>query len=297
MRNRSSLKKFVLFLLFPFLVFAEEEPSQSLWDYNPIHIGGHLLRIGKAEVDAPQKGHLSFHKSNAFITMLLPISATSFFFPRIEWDTFKLDWTTNPKFKQTHFYYLQFGLMFYTTALENWRWILRADYNIDLKHFSKPGTYSLFSGIIWGMNTINERWNYHVGATGYVGLHGDILYPLIGIDYSPNQHWQFRAIFPIDYAIQYKLNKNWFFAIKGVPLKERFRAGAKEPQPRSIFNYSSVGLEANVKYEIEMRLTAEVYGGYNFGGNFYIKNQWGHKALYTTVEGAPYAGGKIDYAF
>jgi hypothetical protein len=162
---------------------------------------------------------------------------------------------------------------------------------------SHIGTYGLFSGIIWGTNTINKRWSYHIGATGYVGLHGDILYPLIGCDYSPDEHWQFRAIFPIDYSIEYNLNKSWRFALKARPLKDRFRAGKNEPQPRSIFNYSSIGAEGNIQYEIERKWISEFYVGYHLGGNFYIKDQNGHNALYTQVKGAPYLGVKLDYGF
>jgi hypothetical protein len=290
-------KKFLLALLLPLLLFGQEEESAPFWDYHPLHMGGNFLRIGKADIDAPQKGNLLFQKANVFLNMLVPVSKKSFFFPKVEWDTFILDWNKNPKFHETHFSYLQFGLMFYTAEIENWRWILRAEYSIDTHHFSHPGTYGLFSGLIWGMHKLNEQWNYHVGSTGYVGMRGSILYPLIGFDYAPTKHWQLRAIFPIDYAIQYKLNEYWSFALKGRPLKERFRAGSQEPQPRSIFNYSSIGAEGNIQYEIERRLIVELYAGYNFGGNFYIKNQGGHKPLYTTVEGAPYGGAKIDYGF
>jgi len=292
-------KKCFLLALIPFCLLGQEkEPSRSLWDYHPIHVGGNILHIGQAEVDhTSEGGHLLFNKNNLFLNMLLPISEKSFFFPKVEWNAFTLNWNKNPKFKNTHFYYLQFGLMFYTSAIENWRWILRSDYSVDLKHFSHPGTYGLFSGIIWGTTKINEKWNYHVGATGYLGMRGHTIYPVIGFDYSPDTHWQFRTIFPFDYAIQYKLDKNWCFALKGRPLKERFRAGIKEIQPKSIFNYTSIGLEGNIQYEIEMRFIAEIYTGYNFGGNFYIKDQSGHNALYTTIKGAPYGGAKLDYAF
>lgn len=278
-------------------IAADEEPSHSLWDYHPIHIVGNMIRIGQAKVDAPQKGHLYFNKENAYLQMLVPISAKSYFFPRVEWDHFTLNWNHNPKFKETEFYYAQFGLMFYSTALERWRWILRAEYSLDTKHFSRPGTYSLFSGLFWGAYDLADKWRYHVGATGSVGLKGSILYPLIGLDYSPTKQWMFEAIFPITYSIQYKLNSNWRFSLKGRPLKERFRSGRNEPQPRSIFNYSTVGTELNIHYELPMRLEIEVFGGYNFGGKFYIKNQQGHRALYTNVEGAPYVGATLDYAF
>lgn len=229
--------------------------------------------------------------------MLVPVSATSYFFPRVEWNSVTLDWNDNPKFNQTHFYYAQFGLMFYSTGLEKWRWIVRADYNIDLEHFAHPGTYGLFSGLLWGAYELDEKWRYHVGATGSVGLKGDIMYPLIGLDYSPTKEWTIEAIFPITYSVQYKPSPNWRLSLKGRPMKERLRTNSHQPQSRSIFNYSSIGTEFNVHYEQTMRFEIEGYAGYNFGGDFYIKDQTGHNALYTDLGGAIYGGATIDFAF
>ncbi|MES2274245.1 MAG: hypothetical protein V4487_08655, partial [Chlamydiota bacterium] len=115
---------------------AVEKQQESFWDYHPIHLGANLIRVGKANVN-PRKtgnfdpqtenGNIHFRKSNAFLYMLLPVSQTTYFFPKVEWNTFTLDWNKNTKFRKTHFYYLQFGLTFYSTGLENWRWIARAD--------------------------------------------------------------------------------------------------------------------------------------------------------------------------
>lgn len=281
------------------LLFAEEEPSEnySLWDFHPLHVGGQTIQTARADVDAPQGGSLYFGKNNAYATMLVPIDKSNYFFPRVEWNQFTLDWNKNPKFDQIHFSYAQFGLMFYSKGLDQWRWILRGDYNLDLKHFSKPSLYGLFSWLVWGAYNINDQWRYHVGGTGYVGMKGEMTYPLIGLDYSPTKQWTFEAIFPITYSVQYHLNENWRFSIKGRPLKERFRTGKEEPQPRSIFSYSTVGTEINIHYEIPMRLEFEIYGGYNCGGDFYIKDKNGHNALYTEVKAAPYLGALIDYGF
>lgn len=283
----------------PLFAWTDEDPAltYSYWDIHPLHIGGNLLRLGKAPVDSNDNGHLYFRKSNAYLSMLVPINRHNFFFPRVEFNAFTLDWNQNPKFNETHFYYAQFGLTFYTTGLEQWRWILRADYNLDLEHFSQPGAYGYFSLLMWGKYELHKKWHYHVGAMGSVGLESHTVYPIIGIDFAPNQRWTFEAIFPIVYSVQYNLNKNWRFSIKGRPLKERFRVGTNEPQPRSVFNYSSIGTEFNVHYEQFLWLEIEAYIGYNFGGNFYIKNQSGHNALYTEVGGSPYAGVSLDYGF
>ncbi len=295
------MKKHILFaLIFCASGIFADEPSRSLWDYHPLHIGGNTIYIGDAEV-TPRKqgedGHLSFNKTNAFLFMLLPVSEKSYFFPRVEWNTFSVNWDKNPKFNQSRFYYVQFGLTFYTTAIEKWRWIMRLDYNVDTKHFSKPGSYGLGTGIVWGAYQIHRKWHYHVGATGYAGLEGATVYPIIGADYSPNKKWTFLAIFPINYAIQYQALDWMRLSIKGRPLRERFRTGSHEPQPESVFNYSSMGAEFNILMEKKNRLEVELYGGYNFGGAFYIKNRHGHNAYYTDLGGAPYIGANVDYAF
>ncbi len=297
MDRKKSRWIFSFFLLLAAPLFGKEEPSISFWEYHPLRIEANLIRIGKASVDSDEHGHLFFRKNTVFTTMLVPISKTSYLFPRVGWNNFTLNWNKNPKFNETHFYYAQFGLMFYTIGLEKWRWILRADYNLDLEHFNRPSYYGLFSALVWGAYELHKKWHYHIGATGYLGLEGDVIYPILGLDFSPNKYWTFEAIFPLTYSIQYKLNKSWRFSIKGRPLKERFRVGSHQPQPRSVFNYSSVGTEANIHYELGRRLELEVYGGYNFGGNFYIKNQTGHNPLYTEIDGAPYGGATVDFGF
>ncbi len=300
--------KFLLLLAFAGALFGDDSPagskdtpdtpSQSLWDYHPIHVGGNLIALGSADItDTPAGGNLTFRKANAFLYMLLPVSATSYFFPRVEWNAFTMNWDHNPKFNQTNFYYMQFALTFYTIAIEKWRWILRANYNLDIKHMNRPSDYGLFEMLVWGAYQPHRKWHYHIGAFGYTGMAGAQVYPVLGADYSPNKHWTFLAVFPIDYHVQYKLDDHWRFALKARPLKERFRTGQNQPQPRSVFSYSSTGAELNVHYERHMRFEIEAYGGYNFGGSFYVKDSRGKNALYTTVGGALYGGVNVDYAF
>ncbi len=124
-----------------------------------------------------------------------------------------------------------------------------------------------------------------------------MVYPIIGVDYAPNKKWLFQAVFPINYSIEYACNAEWKISLKGRPLKERFRTGPDEPQPRSIFCYSTMGAECNIHYEKFLRVEAELFAGYNFGGSFYIKNKNGQDALYTNVQGAPYAGASFNWGF
>ena len=283
-------------------LLATEEQQHSLWYYHPLHVGGQFIGVGNTDCTDERPNHLhnngnvSFNKTNAFISMMTPISRHHIFFPRLEYDYITFDWNKNRKFNETHFYYLQFDLMYYCTALEHWKWIARFDYSLQIKHFSHPGQYSLYNGLLWGAYELNPKWHYHVGALGYAGMEGFNIYPIIGLDYAPDNHWFFQALFPINYSIEYRLS-DWTFAVKGRPLKERLRSGSHEPQPRSVFSYSSMGSEINVRYERQLKFSIEGYGGYNWGGTFYIKDSHGKHAEYVNFNGSIYGGASIDYGF
>lgn len=295
------MRRVLFSLLLATSLFAQEiDENASYWDFHPWHAGATAIGMGSAAVDpkhAAQQGDLVFNKASVFTYLIVPVSRTSFFFPRVEWNTFTLNWNKNPKFNETHFHYMQFALTFYSTAVENWRWIARADYNIDVKHFSHGKAYGLYSVLLWGTHQFHRKWHYHVGTLGYTGFEGQEVYPVIGVDFSPNKKWTFLGIFPITYSIDYNFNPEWRLSLKGRPMKERFRTGPYEPQPRSIFSYSATGLELNLHYEKFLRVEAEIFGGYNFGGNFYIKNKHGHKSLYTHVQGSPYGGASLNWGF
>lgn len=274
----------------------EEIPDYSFWDCHPVHIGGQAIALGEATVKrrggGGDDGHVYFRRASAFTSLLLPISKEHIFSPRLDWTWVNLDWNNNPAFNTTNFYYYRFALSYYTTAVEKWRWITRADYTVDQKHFS--GSYGLFSGMIWGTYQLFHDWHYHIGGLAYVGLNTTTYYPIIGFDYAPTEHWSMQFVFPMLYSVEYHFNCNWSLALKGRPVKERIRVGGNEPQPKSIFSYSTFGGEINLKYEKFLRGDIELFVGYNFGGPFYIKQP---QALYTDVQGAPYVGLSLDYGF
>lgn len=294
------MKRTFLFLSACAALFGQEKEEQnfSYWDVHPLHAGGNAIFLGKASVtDTPYGGDLTFAKYNAFVSLLVPLSRESYFFPRIEWNTFHLDWNKNPKFHKTDYSYIQFALTFYTIAIEKWRWILRGNYNIGVDNFNEPHEYGLFEGLIWGAYQIHRKWHYHLGIFGYTGFEGAQMYPVLGADYSPNKKWTFLLVFPITYEIQYHVDKNWRLSLKGRPLKERFRTSSHQPQPRSVFSYSTMGAEFNVHYERFLRLEVEAFVGCNFGGSFYIKDAHNHNPLYSDVGMSPYAGANLDFGF
>lgn len=293
------MKNYFLPLLLATALWTQES-EPSYWDFHPLHAGGNVIALGQADVkikNGPSQGELTFNKENLFVSMLVPVSRTSYFFPRVEWNTFSMDWNQNPKFNETRFNYVQFALTFLSIALDKWRWIARGEYNIDTKHFSEAKEYGLFSALLWGTHEISDKLKYHVGAFGYTGFEGSTVYPIIGIDYTYEKKWFFQAVFPITYSIEYIFNEQWRLGLKGRPLKERFRTGENEPQPRSVFCYSTMGAELNLHYEKFLRCEAEVFMGYNAGGTFYIKDHKGDHSLYTNVESSPYLGASFNWGF
>lgn len=294
------MRKFC-FLFFSAVLLAQDAPdfeSRSIWDFHPIHVGGNFIWIGAANVCPRHESNdsdLKFNKTNAFLYTFVPVNRCSFFLPRVEYNRFTMDWNRNPRFNETTFQFMQFALTFLTMSLETWRWIARVDYNIDIKHFSKPKRYSLFSALLWGTHELHRKWHYHIGLFGYTGFSGQEVYPIIGLDYAPNKKWMFQFVFPVNYSIEYSFNPRWRLSLKGRPLKERFRSGKFEPDPRCVFNYSTMGAELNLHYEKFLNLEVEIYAGYNFGGSFYIKDRDGHRPLYTDVGSAPYAGASLNW--
>jgi hypothetical protein len=282
--------------------FAAEEEQHSLWHYHPLHVGAQIIRTGQSDcyqtkpIHLVHDGYVRFNKSCVFMTMLAPINRNNIFIPQIQYNFVTFDWSRNPKFHKKDFSYFVFDLLFFSTSIDRWKWILRFDYNAQLEYSHHIGQYSLYNGLLWGSYQLHPKWHYHVGALGYVGMEGYNIYPIIGIDFAPNKRWFFQALFPINYSVEYKIS-DWTIAIKGRPLKERLRAGLHEPSPRAIFSYSSVGTELNIRFEKQLRFSCEGYAGYNCGGHLYVKNNNASHAIYSKFHGAFYGGGSIDYGF
>lgn len=135
--------KKLLLLLVSFSLFAESlcEEGKTIWDYHPIHIGGNGIFFGKADLDrrrGSSDGQLTFNKENAYIYTFVPINRCNFFLPRIEYNTFEMNWDRNPRFNETRFQYMQFALTFLTNGLESWRWILRGGVQYRRQTFFSP---------------------------------------------------------------------------------------------------------------------------------------------------------------
>jgi hypothetical protein len=275
------------------LSLGQAQPPDSYWDYHPLRLEGQTLHIGQADVE---HGHLAYRTNELASSILLPLSTKTYLFPKLSWRYFTLDWNQNPKFRSTHFNALNLACTLYTTALQDWRWIAKLDYQSDLEHLDQLQEYGLWTALLWGSYTFKPSWRYHVGTLAYTGLESTTLYPLLGLDYTLCS-WNFSFIFPIEYKIQYQWTYHFATALQGRPLKERFRVGSRETQPKSVFNYTSVGAELLFSYTMEKQLTLEAFAGYSFGGTLYIKDRFGNDPIYVSVRTAPYVGGRLDYGF
>lgn len=292
------LKKLTFTLSLAVTLLASEK-EKSFWEYHPLHLEGSAVFVAPSDISkSPEKGTLRFSKGETGAHFMVPLSKKSQFFPHLGWGTLTCDWNKNTLFREKNFSYYKTGMHFCTTAVENWRWIIGSTYTIDTKYASKIKTYGQLGTLIWGMHPITESLNVHIGSLFYIGLRrDDPVYPVIGLDYTINESWLIKAIFPLDYRVEYKVLPNLSLSLKARAFSERFRTGKNEAQPRSIFQYSATGGEINLQYQIEHRLDAQLFAGYQFGGTYYIKDQMAKTATYMGFSPAPYLGAKLDFGF
>ena len=219
-----------------------EEPTElrpaSIWDYHPIHAGGNLIAVGNANVKqkgGEPDGELTYNKANAYAYCFVPISRQSYFLPRVEWNAFTMDWDRNPKFHETHFQFVQFALTFLSTAVEKWRWIGRIDYNIDVKHFTHPKTYGLFSALLWGSHEFHRKWHYHVGALATPDSKDKKSIRSLDLTTPRIKNGCFKSSFRSPIPSNIRSIKSGAFRLKGGPLKSAFALASWIPNPAPYF--------------------------------------------------------------
>lgn len=217
--------------------------------------------------------------------------------PGVAYSHFRFGWDENPFFSQKNFRNVQTSLSYLTRSLENWMWIAGVTWSQDLNHFSNWRQYGLLTAVLWGRGYIRPDFHIHGGAVGYRGLEGGKILPIFGIDWIITPKWVVNAIFPYIYSITYYLDANWSFMFKGSPFSGRYRAKEDEPHPKSIFRYRSFGIDMNVYFRIKNYFAFQLYWGYNFGGELYIKNRKGKNANYFKFKDAPYIGVNAGLAF
>ena len=211
-----------------------------------------------------------------------------------------LGWKENPRFDQQNFKFATASLAYVSTALEDWRWVLRGGFSVDADNFDF-GQTALYYGLAWGRYQFADNAGAHVGAFGYAGMHSNYFVPVLGFDWCFCEKWKFNAIFPLLMDIEYNINDSLDIALNyrtfGGPYKSPKRATGGEGRFHdAIFSVFSSGLELDLNYH-NTWFAGEIGAGWDFGGWIHIEDTKGHHGKYYKFEGAPYVEASISISF
>jgi len=214
---------------------------------------------------------------------------------------FRLGWKENPRFSEQDFNFATASISYISTGLDDWRWVLRAGVSVDSDDFDF-GQTALYYGLAWGRYQISDCAGAHVGAFGYAGVENNYFLPVLGLDWTFCDKWTINAIFPLKADIEYAFNDTFDIALNfrtfGGPYKSPKRVpGGHGRYHDAIFSVYSSGLELDLNYHCGTWFTAEIGGGWNFGGWVNIKDHENRHGKYYKFDGAPYVEASVSISF
>lgn len=214
----------------------------------------------------------------------------------ISYDRSRFDWQHNPFFEQKDFDQASLMLSFSSERLCDWLWKGQLSANFDnLEHWNY-NEYMNYDMLLWG------RYNFrnvgiNLGFLAFTGMKIDRVYPIIGVDWKWGQKWAINLVFPMNISVVYNINKKWAVLLAGRLFFERHRLKHNEILNKGLFVYSTAGAEFGINFTPNAKFLANLHLGYDTGGRFKKANMHYHNKRNFTIEGAPYAGCELDYAF
>ncbi|MCB1113302.1 MAG: hypothetical protein KDK62_00920 [Chlamydiia bacterium] len=208
---------------------------------------------------------------------------------------YHLGWSQNPYFTEDNTPVLSVGLSFFTARAWRWDWkgMMKVNFNTDHWDIQRYANYDL---MLWGRFELAIDWGLHTGFVMLTGMKIDRFYPIIGLDYIPNDRWKISAVFPLNFSILYTPNCNWIFSLQSRFWDIRQRAGYTEPLSRALWEYRNTGGEFGITFK-RCGFSANVHAGYSFGGQLKIWNSNKKHPRKLDFDAAPYYGGEVAYNF
>jgi hypothetical protein len=213
----------------------------------------------------------------------------------------KFDWPDNPRFRGDDYNFAGASLAWVTTSLADWRWILGTAFTVDASSFDF-GKTGVYYGLMWGRCHHSDQLGLHLGWFGFAGVRNGYLLPIVGADWKWNKHWKLNAIFPVDLSLHYNFTDQWSLVLAGKTFGRPYRFPIRAHDgigrfKNGIFQVYSSGAELDLNYTLGNKVTAEIGGGWNFGGWIFVENSQGHHGKYFKYNGAPYAQANVAVTF
>lgn len=268
-------------------------------DRGPFKVVFTLDAVGKAKIKDFEFGrHLEFGNTEVELSAVFYHNASynEGASVGIAYDYSRFKWGHNPFFKQQDFQTATINLNFSSERLCDWIWKGQFSINFDNLEYWNWSDYMNYNMLLWG------RYNYcnvgiNLGFLALTGMKIDRVYPVIGVDWKWGEKWDINLVFPTNISVAYSINKSWAVLVAGRVFFERHRLRRNEILNKGLFVYSTAGAEVGINYTPNSKVLANIHAGYDLGGRFKRANMHYHNKRNYTLEGAPYAGCELDYAF
>lgn len=208
-----------------------------------------------------------------------------------------LDWKSNPYFNQTDYSTAGITLGATTQRLPNWTWNGQLSISFDNLKYWNFSDYMYYDILLWGRYEFCDNIGVHIGFFAETGMKIDLVYPVIGVDWTYNEHWKVSAVFPLNVSIVYSYNKTWSFDVAARFFDERNRLGKNQYLSQGLWHYQSTGAEVGINFTPGKWISANIHAGTTVGGRLKIADKNYNHRQRIRLDPAPYAGGEIEVNF
>lgn len=184
---------------------------------------------------------------------------------------------------------------FFTHRLCDWYWVANVSMNIDADKWNLSD-YLTWNMLLWGRYDVCQNWGVHAGLYVETGMKLDRVLPILGFDWT-YCNWKINAVYPMNVSIEYKVDNKWTVSAAGRFFSNRQRAGRSGDYEKAVWRYTNTGIELAVINTSFCGLTANLHGGYAFGGRLKVADRHTHHSHRLRFDGSAYAGGELSYRF
>lgn len=183
-----------------------------------------------------------------------------------------------------------------TKELERWVWKADIDAQINTEHFALQ-RYTFFTGEVYGRYSWHQNRNLYAGILAFTGMRYSRALPIIGFDYTFNDKWMLKAIFPIDMALIYSFNKQLSFDAAIRYFLDRQRFNDHDTYRRGYVAYRNWGAEAGLNYAFNEFARIKLHVGDAFAGRMRISNHKDRHRKHLKLDSSVYYGLEATIAF
>ena len=271
------MKKFIISSLLPLSLFAQQPQSEfpesspsfediSLPTEGSAKIPAHFRLRGRSLTTTYGKLHhqntrFLFSEDDATLSYIFPTLYETILSLSAGYQYSLYTFDKNPLFKQNSFHNGFAAIGFQNNLVCDTSLLAELSAYTNLEY----GNATLFYATGYGRYSFRD-FGFALGAIYRTGIDSTRVWPIAGIDWTPNKRWDIHLIYPIDIAVNYHLNKCWTFSSICRLINNRQRLN-KGPS----IQYQNYGIELDATYEWNYIVFLQLGVGYLFAGELTVQ--------------------------